>query len=144
VVRLKTTLKHNDEFKKESGNRQPTSKLVMMKRVITTLAVWLLSTTASFAHAVLVETKPAANGLVPGPDINVELRFNSRIDSTRSRLTLVLPDQTLRPLSLQPPSTPATLDAHINGLGAGAYKLRWQVLAADGHITRGEIPFQVK
>ena len=131
-------------LKKESANCQPTSILAMMKRVITTLAVWLLSTTSSFAHAVLLETKPAANGFVPGPEINVELRFNSRIDSTRSRLTLVLPDQTLRPLSLQPPSTPATLEAHITGLGAGAYKLRWQVLAADGHITRGEIPFQVK
>jgi len=29
------------------------------------------------------------------------------------------------------------------GLAAGAYRLRWQVLASDGHITRGEIPFTV-
>jgi methionine-rich copper-binding protein CopC len=28
-------------------------------------------------------------------------------------------------------------------LAAGAYRLRWQVLASDGHITRGEIPFTV-
>jgi methionine-rich copper-binding protein CopC len=25
----------------------------------------------------------------------------------------------------------------------GEYRLRWQVLASDGHITRGEIPFAV-
>jgi len=31
-----------------------------------------------------------------------------------------------------------------HGLVRGAYKLRWQVLAADGHITRGEISFEVK
>jgi copper resistance protein C len=122
----------------------PTSTLAMTKRVFAALAVSLLITTSGFAHAVLVEAKPPANGLVAGPNINVELRFNSRIDLARSRLTLVLPDQTLRPLSLQPLSSPATLEARITGLGAGEYKLRWQVLAADGHITRGEISFQVK
>ena len=122
----------------------PTSTLAMTKRVFATLAVLLLITTSGFAHAVLVEAKPPANGLVAGPNINVELRFNSRIDSARSRLTLVLPDQTLLPLSLQPLSSPATLEARITGLGAGEHKLRWQVLAADGHITRGEISFRVK
>jgi methionine-rich copper-binding protein CopC len=25
----------------------------------------------------------------------------------------------------------------------GAYVLRWQVLAVDGHITRGDVPFTV-
>jgi methionine-rich copper-binding protein CopC len=28
-------------------------------------------------------------------------------------------------------------------LAPGDYRLRWQVLAYDGHITRGEIPFTV-
>jgi methionine-rich copper-binding protein CopC len=28
-------------------------------------------------------------------------------------------------------------------LAAGGYVLRWQVLAIDGHITRGDIPFAV-
>jgi len=28
-------------------------------------------------------------------------------------------------------------------LAAGAYSLRWQVLAIDGHITRGDVPFTV-
>ena len=34
------------------------------------------------------------------------------------------------------------LTAHAE-LAAGAYVLRWQVLAIDGHITRGEVPFRV-
>jgi methionine-rich copper-binding protein CopC len=29
-------------------------------------------------------------------------------------------------------------------LKPGAYKLQWQVLAPDGHITRGVVPFSVK
>jgi methionine-rich copper-binding protein CopC len=116
----------------------------MVKRVMVIFAFALLITPLSFAHAVLVEARPAPNGSVVGPNIDVELRFNSRIDSARSRLTLVLPDHTVRPLSLQPPPTPASLSARLTGLGAGEYTLRWQVLASDGHITRGEIPFQVK
>ena len=28
-------------------------------------------------------------------------------------------------------------------LTPGAHTLRWQVLAVDGHITRGEVPFTV-
>jgi methionine-rich copper-binding protein CopC len=28
-------------------------------------------------------------------------------------------------------------------LTPGAYVLRWQVLAIDGHITRGDVPFTV-
>ena len=48
------------------------------------------------------------------------------------------------PSALDPLSSPATLEARITGLGAGEYKLHWQVLAADGHITRGEISFPVE
>jgi hypothetical protein len=33
---------------------------------------------------------------------------------------------------------------NIIGNCRGAYRLQWQVLAGDGHITRGEVPFQVK
>jgi methionine-rich copper-binding protein CopC len=34
--------------------------------------------------------------------------------------------------------------AKANDLQPGEYKLIWQVLATDGHITRGVIAFQVK
>jgi len=36
------------------------------------------------------------------------------------------------------------LSATANDLKPGEYQLRWQVLAVDGHITRGEIPFTVR
>jgi methionine-rich copper-binding protein CopC len=29
-------------------------------------------------------------------------------------------------------------------LSPGKYAIHWQVLAVDGHITRGQIPFEVK
>jgi homogentisate 1,2-dioxygenase len=43
--------------------------------------------------------------------------------------------------------TEAPIDALIakaSGFAPGRYKIRWQVLAIDGHITRGDIPFTVQ
>jgi len=37
-----------------------------------------------------------------------------------------------------------TLSARGQGFAPGEYRLKWQVLSADGHITRGEHPFTVK
>jgi copper resistance protein C len=113
-------------------------------RTVLVGAALLAVAPAAFAHAVLVEATPAARSTVGGPDVAVRLRFNSRIDPLRSLLSLVLPDKTVRKLSLDRQASQDTLTARAAGLAAGAYRLRWQVLAGDGHITRGEVPFQVK
>jgi methionine-rich copper-binding protein CopC len=107
------------------------------------ILAFTLSSNLAYAHAILVEASPSANSTVAGPSIPIKLRFNVRIDAKRSRLELVGPDKTATLLSATQPS-PDTLQAVGGGLKAGAYSLRWQVLAADGHITRGEIPFNVK
>jgi methionine-rich copper-binding protein CopC len=96
------------------------------------------------AHAILLESTPAAKTTVAGPEVSFRLRFNVRIDARRSRLTLVATDGAQPALvNLKQPS-PDTLIAEASGLKAGEYHLRWQVLASDGHITRGDIPFTVK
>jgi methionine-rich copper-binding protein CopC len=95
------------------------------------------------AHAILVEATPAVDSTVSGPDISIKLRFNSRIDGGRSRLTLVKPDGSLQQLAISPQPALDTLTTDGKGLLAGMYRLRWQVLASDGHITRGEIRFKV-
>jgi methionine-rich copper-binding protein CopC len=72
----------------------------------------------------------------------VALRFNSRIDHGRSRLTLFGPDNQPHPLPLAPETDPALVEAALPAsLPAGGFRLRWQVLAVDGHITRGDIFF---
>ncbi len=95
-------------------------------------------------HAVLVEANPAADSAIAGPDIAIKLRFNVRIDRSRSRLMLALPDGKTVALKINEEGAPDMLSSRATGLGAGAYHLRWQVLAIDGHITRGGIPFNVK
>lgn len=96
------------------------------------------------AHAILISSIPALNGMVTGPDTAVRLRFNSRIDLKRSRLILVSPDGSQHPLALTDLKSPDTLVSEAKGLSHGSYLLHWQVLASDGHITRGEVAFQVR
>ena len=86
---------------------------------------------------------PAAGAVVHDKSGRVTVRFNSRIDRVRSRLMLVRPDGTSSTLELADTPGPDTLDATIGELTPGSYRLRWQVLAIDGHITRGDIPFTV-
>jgi hypothetical protein len=106
------------------------------------LAVLLLPRLA-LAHAHLLSSAPAANSTVHGPSVAIELRYNSRVDGQRSTLTLVMPDSSTKQLTLDPQSGPANLNAHAT-LQPGSYTIRWQALATDGHITRGEIPFTVQ
>ncbi|MBV8536168.1 MAG: copper resistance protein CopC [Alphaproteobacteria bacterium] len=98
---------------------------------------------AAWAHAVIIKSEPDAGGRVRGPSIQFRLQYNSRIDLKRSRLVLALPDGSRRPLPIQPDDSLDTLAAKAAGLSPGAYRLHWQVLSVDGHITRGDIPFDV-
>jgi len=95
------------------------------------------------AHAVLVESTPAVNSTVTGPDVPIKLRFNSRIDKARSTLTLVRPDGSTQRLELDKQTPADAVASQAAGLASGAYILRWQVLASDGHTTRGEVRFNV-
>jgi copper resistance protein C len=97
----------------------------------------------ALAHAVLLESSPALKSSVTGPDVPLKLRFNVRIDALRSRLTLVGPDGSSQALEIGKEGPPDVISAEAKGLHPGEYRLRWQVLASDGHITRGEIPFTV-
>jgi methionine-rich copper-binding protein CopC len=103
-----------------------------------------LMTGATFAHAVLVKASPPVRGSISGADVVFRLQFNSRIDAARSTLKLLLPGGDVLSLAIGPQSSPDTLSARTAELGSGRHVLRWQVLAADGHITRGEVPFDVR
>ncbi len=97
----------------------------------------------AWAHAILMESKPALHSSVKGPEVTIWLRFNVRIDGSRSRLRLVAPDGSQRNLPLAKQSSPDILESQAGSLRPGAYKLQWQVLASDGHMSRGDVPFTV-
>jgi len=97
----------------------------------------------ALAHAVLLSSTPQKNAAVTGPDVTINLKYNSRVDGARSTLSLLKPDGTVVRIGTPEQPAPDVLSATGHGLAKGAYVLRWQVLASDGHITRGEVPFQV-
>jgi len=108
------------------------------------LALLLFAARIADSHAVLKSSSPAANATVAGPDVPITLIFNVRIDAARSKLQLLHPDSSVTDLVLEKSSSPDRLTSKATGLVPGGYTIRWQVLAPDGHITRGEIPFSVK
>lgn len=94
-------------------------------------------------HAILLSAAPASNEIVNGAAVHIRLQFSSRIDVKRSRLILLLPSGGEQVLVADQPS-PDIVRSEVAELAPGAYILRWQVLAEDGHITRGELPFRTQ
>jgi copper resistance protein C len=78
----------------------------------------------SLAHAIILVSTPAPNTTITGPDVPILLKFNSRIDGTRSRLILVHPDKSTHSINLEKQDSPDQLKAKVSGLAAGAYVLR--------------------
>ncbi len=107
------------------------------------LAGALLPARRAEAHAIVVGSKPAANGKVAQGPLEILLQFNSRIQIDLSRVDLVDPAGKVSALSIAEGSASGSLAARARADAVGRWKLRWQVLSADGHITRGEIPFVV-
>jgi methionine-rich copper-binding protein CopC len=112
--------------------------------IVFLVAVIAASPRLALAHAVLLSSSPQKNASVNGPDVTISLKYNSRVDGARSSLTLVKPDGSVEKIGALAQPLPDTLSATGHKLAKGAYVLRWQVLSSDGHITRGEVPFQVE
>ena len=98
----------------------------------------------ALGHAIIVSSQPATGAIVAEGPLAIHLRFNSRIDHSRSRLTLLAPDGGQQALTAAPDSRPDGFDAEAKASSSGQWHLRWQVLSVDGHITRGDIPFSVR
>jgi methionine-rich copper-binding protein CopC len=113
-------------------------------RALLTLAIVLTCTQLLFAHAILMDSTPKQNSTVKGPDVDITLRYNVRIDGGRSRVELDAADGTKSDLKLDKQAKPDILQCKASGLKPGAYKLIWNVLASDGHMSKGTVPFTVQ
>jgi hypothetical protein len=113
-------------------------------RALTALSLMApLAGVPAYGHAVIVSSRPTSGQTVSGATVPLMLRFNSRIDRRRSQLAVVAPGGGTAALSIETSQAPEVLSAKAVGLKPGRYWLRWQVMSIDGHITRGELPFDV-
>lgn len=111
-----------------------------MRHMIFAAAI-LLAPAAASAHAILIDSTPPDHGTIPAGNQTLDLRYNSRIDHARSRLTLDGTNARMV-LPLEKDSPPDALVTKAD-LTPGAYVVHWQVLAIDGHLTRGDVRFTV-
>jgi methionine-rich copper-binding protein CopC len=117
---------------------------VLVAAIVVAWGIALFAPRVTLAHAVLVSSQPEVNSTVSGPEVAVLLKYSSRIDLEHSALTLLDPDGKVDKIAIESEPSPGLLTAKLTGLVKGAYVLRWQVLSVDGHVTRGNVPFQVK
>ena len=117
-----------------------TDRFAARRGVLAALPLLLLPLGPAKAHAILEESDPPDRGRVKAGAVVFRLRFNSRIDRARSRWTLTGPGGAKAVGAIAAEGAPDIVAAKAV-LTPGAYVLRWQVLAVDGHITRGDVAF---
>jgi copper resistance protein C len=107
------------------------------------VAILALQPLAARAHAVVIEAQPRVNAAIAPGEVTIKLRYNSRLDVARSRLVLTTPGGATVQLTPQTGNAADEMVAIATARAAGGYRVRWQVLTLDGHLTRGDIPFRV-
>ncbi len=117
-------------------------RCLMRRLVLMGALTVMLRPCRAAAHAILEASEPANGARVPAGPVTLKLRYNSRIDRARSGLTLTRPDHSKISLPISPDGPPDLATSTVT-LTPGDYVVRWQVLAVDGHITRGDVAFTV-
>ncbi len=112
------------------------------------VVLFLLSVGAAgtaWGHAHLVESTPANGAVLDASPPQLTLRFNSQIETPLTRLVLIGGGSEI-PLLLddaQPGGTSDEITAPLPALEAGRYRVRYRVMATDGHPTSGVLRFTV-
>ena len=94
----------------------------------------------ALAHAKLVSSSPAANQTVTPPPTSLTLKFSESIEVRFAQVTLSDAGGTAVKTGsvTQDPGDRAIL---IVPLADGQYTVSWQIVAADGHKTKGTYHF---
>lgn len=100
----------------------------------------------ALAHAHLQRTAPSAGARLATAPSELRLTFSEAPALAVSSVRLVGPDGAAVPLGglAAASGAPRVVVVPIRGaLGAGAYMVTWQIVADDGHPTRGQFTFTI-
>lgn len=120
----------------------------LLWRVRNIFVVALLATAATSsqvsAHSGLVSSYPGTNEVVTTVFPELVLNFDSEVNTDLIALHLVWHGRTFSTV----PSSHGWGDTAVfrtrQGLSNGDWVMRWTVIAIDGHVTSGTVPFAVK
>ena len=103
-------------------------------------AVFLVLTATADAHAHLTASVPADGSSGNAPE-QIVLSFSEAARLTA--LTLERQGEEPRKISSLPTTAASRVTVPMPKLAAGAYRLTWRALGADGHVTSGTLHFTV-
>jgi copper transport protein len=116
--------------------------------LIGALAVFLgvfAAASPAHAHAAALATEPASGSTVETSPQSILVRFGSPVEISVGALRLV--DEKGANVAIGAPEHPGgevnAVAASVSGLADGGYVAVYQVIASDGHLTRGAFTFQV-
>ena len=107
-------------------------------------ALVLAARVVAYAHASLVSSNPAAGSQLPTAPSQVRLLFSEAIEPSLASITLIDAARHQTPLAVA--GDPHDVDAIVapaTELHAGAYRLHWRVVSADGHPVEGSFTFTI-
>ena len=116
----------------------------MSRWAILTGALVLAAAGNTLAHSLLLESSPGAGSVVTVSPRELSLRFNNRIEKKLSTVRLRDEQGAVRAATVLVADGPADrLNATMDALSAGAWRVEWRVLSTDGHVVSGSFSFRV-
>lgn len=118
----------------------------MMKRIYSLLAIllviWACLPSFVSAHAYIYQSSPLSNAVLDSSPSEIKLTFTEKIDTKLSSITLEnsAGKEVKGTLSNDGDQT---LIFTVPKLEEGVYKVRWQVLSLDTHVTDGSFQFSI-
>ncbi len=97
----------------------------------------------ALAHAIMIRASLEETPVVANAATRVTLHFNTSVELRFTKVLLVNGAGEERALAVAPGAAPGTLIVTLPPLPAGAYGLRYKVLATDGHVTENILRFRV-
>ncbi len=98
---------------------------------------------AALPHAFVVESIPVEGAVLASPPAEVVLRFNARIETPVTQVTLTGGHSARRSMEISSQSGTDRIVIDLPPLAPDTYTLNYRVLASDGHVTEGMLHFTV-
>lgn len=118
------------------------SKLITVFQLFVLLFSLSLSGLA-YSHAVVTDTSLESTPVVPYQATRVRLTFNSNVELALSKIFLVSKGDKQQLLQAVKSHSQGKVMIDLPALEPGEYALKFQVFAADGHLTEDVIRFHV-